>query len=59
MSVGLAELESGTADVETIELSASNYDSDTMRIEQGDQTIDATRKQLQGISIAIDRFLAD
>jgi len=62
MSVGLGTLKAiGGKTAQDIYVSASNYDADTLRLDQtGDPdggVIDLDSRQMQELSIIIDRFL--
>lgn len=56
MSVGLGDLLSNVPDVEDATVWAQQYDADVLYIEQDGQEIELCRKQLQELSIIIDRF---
>lgn len=57
MSVQLAELHAREKDVEPVDVSARSYDSDTLFLEQGRDLVQLDLKQLQELSVVIERFL--
>ncbi len=62
MSVGLGTLKAVDGNpAKSIEVMASNYDADTIRLDQTGQCdcgeVELDRRQMQELSIIIDRFL--
>ena len=55
MSVGLGTLTEHD-DVPAIDLSSENYDGDYLRIDQGDQRVEMTRRQLQDFILLTERW---
>ncbi len=59
MSVGLGDLQDKDyPDMEAM-VWASNYDADRLAIDQDGNSIVLTRRQLQQLSIIVDRFMDD
>lgn len=56
MSVGLGTIPAHDGK-SAVEVSASNYDSEELVIEQDDAAVVLTRRQIQALSIIFDRFM--
>lgn len=57
MSVGLGTCKSDVSDEWNVEVTASNYDSPELFLEQGTNSICLSRKQIQDLTIITDRFM--
>lgn len=56
MSVGLGTIKADDF-VSEVEVTAADYDADRLELEQDGNLIWMTRRQLQALSIIVDRFM--